>query len=277
MSDAPAGLPPPYQHLKTVSRSAIGQTWIVRDTRHPKDSFRIIQKLDISSNEPSLVEFGQILLSHKAQTLQTLFKETASSHKIYGYFSEEQSFYVVQPMIKGKSLHRLRDLDQWSIVSVLTDILLMLQQVYSWGLGSCCLHPNDLIQCQSDKGWVWTGTGIFKTIVHQVSKQTLPLTELFPKDTAAYFAPEFLQGRFDMGSDLYTVGVSLIQALTQLPLKELVYGDSGYFVIRRSWYRQKQLPDVLVELLTRMVNPNPLKRYSTITAVLNELDKLPAS
>jgi serine/threonine protein kinase len=149
----------------------------------------------------------------------------------------------------------------------------VLQQAYSWGVGSCCLYPSDLIQRQADNGWFWTGNGIFKTIVYQVCKSNISLNSLFPRDTAAYFAPEFLQGRFDIGSDLYTVGVAIIQLLTQLPLRELVHGSDGYFTIRRSWYRQRQLPEVLVEILSRMVHPNPMKRYSITPEVSSDLDK----
>lgn len=266
----------PYQHLKHVGHSFVGQTWVARDTRCEEDFYRLIQKFDFHTDDLSLVEFGQVLLSHKAQALQTLYSDLASAHTIYDYFSEGKSFYLVQPMVKGQCLHRM----PWSgatkpaILPHLRDVLTVLQQAYTWGLSSCCLYPNDLIQRRSDHGWVWTGTGIFKTIVHQVCKPNTTLTRLFPKETAAYFSPKFLQGHFDVSSDLYTVGVATIQALTQLSLKELVYGSDGYFTIRRSWYRQCQLSDALVAVLSRMVNPNPMKCYTSVVEVLNDLETL---
>ncbi|MEL7509532.1 MAG: hypothetical protein AAFX51_02970 [Cyanobacteria bacterium J06636_28] len=273
---APAIAMSPYQYLKPVARSALSQTWVARDTRRDDKTLYIIQKLDFHTDNVSLMAFGQTLLGHKVQTLQPLLKELASAHTIHDSFSDGQSFYIVQSLVRGRPLHRLRLQDPATrppLLPLLSQILMLLQQSYRWGLGSCCLHPGDLIQCQADNSWVWTGTGIFKTIVQQVSKPTLALTDLFPKETAAYFSPEFLQGRFDVRSDLYTVGVAMIQALTQLPLADLVYGNDGYFTIRRNWYRQRQLPDVLVATLNRMVNANPLKRYSTIAEVLDELEQ----
>lgn len=267
-----------YQYLKHVGRSAISQTWVVKDIRQKEDALRIIQKLDFHTDDLSLVQYGQTLLGHKVHTLQTLFKDVSSGYTIYDYFSEGESFYIVQSLVKGKSLHRLHLKDTATgsdVLLLLSKILLLLQQSYSWGLGSCCLHPGDLIQHQSNKNdWVWTGAGILKTVVQQVGKPYLALTDIFPKDTSAYFSPEFLQGQFDISSDLYTVGVAIIQVLTQLSLKDLVHGSSGYFTIRRNWYRQRQLPELLVETLNRMIHPNPIKRYSTITEVLNNLEKL---
>ncbi len=274
--NAPTSLLSPYQYLKHVGRSIICQTWVAKDTRCEEDFFRIIQKFDFHTDDLSLIEFGHVLLSHKAQALQTLFIDIASIYRIHDFFCEGASFYLVQSMVKGQSLHRLtwQDSHEPPILSLLSDILMVLQQVYSWGLASCCLYPSDLIQSQSNNEWIWTGTGIFKMIVYQVCKPKITLTGFFPKDTAAYFAPEFLQGDFDIGTDLYTVGVAIIQALTQLPLKDLVYGNDGYFTIRRSWYRQTQLPEAIVEILSRMVNPNPMKRYATVTELSNDLDKL---
>ncbi|MEM9265759.1 MAG: hypothetical protein AAGA46_09565 [Cyanobacteria bacterium P01_F01_bin.13] len=267
----------PYKYLKKLGQSAISQTWLVRDTRCKSDALRIIQKIDFHTGNLSLVQYGQTLLGHKAQTLQALFRDVASTYTIYNYFSQDRSFYTVQSLVRGKSLHRLCAQDMpvgLQIGPQLAQVLLVLQQSYSWGLGSCCLHPSDLIQRQIDNSWVWTGTGILKTIVQQVGKPSLSLTDLFPKDTSAYFAPEFLQGHFDVSTDLYTVGVAFIQTLTQLPLKDLVHGSDGYFTIRRNWYRQRPIPDVLVETLNRMVNPNQTKRYSSIVEVLSNLEKL---
>ncbi|NEQ54299.1 MAG: hypothetical protein F6K11_29915, partial [Leptolyngbya sp. SIO3F4] len=264
----------PYKYLKNVGHSAISQTWVAKDTRKEENALCIIQKLDFHTDDQGLVRYGQTLLGHKVHTLQTLFKDIGSTYTIYDSFSEGQSFYVVQSLVKGTSVHRLRLQEALlgsQVLVILSQILTLLQQSYSWGLGSCCLQPGDLIQQQSDRtDWIWTGAGILKKVVQQVGEPYLALTDLFPKDTSAYFSPECLQGRVDISSDLYTVGVSLVQVLTQLPIKDLVHGSSGYFTIRRNWYHQRQLPDVLVETLNRMIHPNPSKRYSTITDVLSD-------
>lgn len=266
-----------YQLLKNVGKSAISQTWIAKDTRQKQAPLRIIQRLDLQADDPSLIQFGQTLLHHKAQTLESMFQDIAAPHKNHDYFSEGSSFYIVQAMTKGRALHRLSGhiSGQDNGPKCLTQILMLLQQAYGWGLGSCCLHPGDLIWRQSDGTWVWTGLGIFKTIVQQICKTKISLTDLFPNDTAAYFAPEFLQGRADIGSDLYMVGIATIQALTQQPLKELVHGSHGYYTIRRNWYRQTQTPDFLVHTLNRMISSNPIKRYTTIAEVLNNLERSP--
>ncbi|MEM6254589.1 MAG: hypothetical protein AAF821_16880 [Cyanobacteria bacterium P01_D01_bin.156] len=265
-----------YQCLKNVGRSTTSQTWVVRELHQENASLKILQKLELHNDDDSVVKFAKTLLHHKSHTLQTLFNDIDSEYKIHDYFSDETAFCIVHSMVKGQALHCLDQQTPLTGQQQLVQILRLLQQAYSWGLSSCCLHPSDLIYRQLDGGWVWTGMGVLKTVVQQVCKMQVSLAELFPQETAAYFAPECLQGKCNVSSDLYTVGVAIIQALTQLPLKDLVHGSDGCFTVRRGWYRQLNLPDNLVNVLSRMVNANAEKRYSTVGAVLQDCERIQA-
>lgn len=267
-----------YQLVKAVATEAVGTTFLARDLQVAGQPLRIIQQLDLRSEDPSLTQFGQTLLLHRAQTIQDIFDNLPQVGTLYSYFADEHFFYVVQAMIRGTAWVRMSlnpsiAVRQQQVLALLNTMLTLMQRVYDQGLASCCLYPNDMVWQPTERQSTWTGMGLFKAITQQIRREVL-ISAFFPGDSLAYFAPEFLQGRFHCGSDLYTLGMVSIQALLQKPLPTWVYMSAAHPVAATSWSSWLDLPVELVTVLNRMIALDPLQRYRAPLEVLEDLGQL---
>ncbi|MEO0540652.1 MAG: hypothetical protein AAFZ80_07280 [Cyanobacteria bacterium P01_A01_bin.105] len=269
-----------YQLVRLVGTEAVGKTFLVRDTQVADAALRILQQLDLHSQDESLSAFGQTLLLHRAQTLQDIFDNLSQTGTLHSYFVDGQSFYLVQAVIRGVSWVRRRfsaslAVRQQQVLTLLQDMLMLLQQVYDQGLQSCCLYPNDIVWQPSHHRCVWTGMGVFKAISQQIRQTELPLESFFPGDSQGYFAPEFHQGSFHHGSDLYTLGMVSIQTLLQQPLSAWMQAtDDGGLTVAPTWHRTLGLATDWAQLLNGLTRIHPSQRYQSPIEVLQDLKDL---
>ena len=260
-------------------QEAVGQTCLVRDTQAADSGLRVVQQLDLRSQDASLSAFGQTLLLHRAQTVQDLFDSLPQTGTLHSYFADSSAFYVVQALIRGVSWGRQTvngglPERQRQVLTLLHNMLPLLAQVYSHGLKSCCLYPNDIVWQPTHSRCVWTGMGIFKAISHQIRQTEAPRTDFFPGDSQAYFSPEFHQGQFHPGSDLYTLGMVSIQTLLQQPLSAWVQPDGDRLTVSPDWHRSIDLSNGWIRLLDGLVHRQPEQRYTSPLTVLKDLQDL---
>ncbi len=268
-----------YRFIRVLGTEAVGQTFLVRDTQVADAGLRVVQQLNLSSQDTSLTQFGRSLLLHRAQTVQDIFDHLPQTGTLHSYFTDDRTFYIVQAVIRGVSWSRQQlsptlAVRQQQLWTVLKDLLLLLQQVYDQGLTSCCLYPNDIVWQPAQQRCVWTGMGAFKSIVQQIQQTSQPQSTFFPGDSQGYFAPEFHRGQFHPGSDLYTLGMMTIQVLLQQPLSAWMQADGDRWTIRADWHLQAGLSEGWVDLLKGMVQSDLAQRYRMPLDVLRDLGDL---
>ncbi|NJK36589.1 MAG: serine/threonine protein kinase [Oscillatoriales cyanobacterium RM2_1_1] len=89
--------------------------------------------------------------------------------------------------------------------------------------------------------------------------------------SAEYAAPEQLRGHPQPNSDLYSLGVTCLNALTHLPPFDLVETTSQQWVWQD--YLQQPVSPRLECILDRLIERNPTKRYQSVAAVLKDMER----
>lgn len=92
--------------------------------------------------------------------------------------------------------------------------------------------------------------------------------------SAGYTAPEQLMGKAVFQSDLYSLGVTCIHLLTQVPPFDLVDSAEGNWVWRD--YLSDPISEQLGSILNKLLEGGTRKRYTTAKAVMSDLIAKPS-
>ncbi|MEM9217713.1 MAG: protein kinase family protein [Cyanobacteria bacterium P01_F01_bin.150] len=272
-----------YQFIKTLGSDVDGGTYLVGDTYlegHPKC---VIKRLPLDGKGPRALQFILLLLQKKAEALKHMGTHEQVP-KILAYFEEKHNFYLVEEFIPGRPLSNVlkpkQPLSEDVVVQLLEEVLKILMVVHSWGVIHRCIKPSNIIQRQTDGKLVLTGFGIFR----EISAQSEPFddedarTSIEPEQV--YTSPDQLQGDRHFNSDIYSVGMIGIQALSGLTTAQLAKLRNGR---RRNgtaasmqllWHKDVSASPMLMTVLDRMVHLHSEQRYQTAAEVLEDVRKL---
>jgi serine/threonine-protein kinase len=266
-----------YQVVKELGASHWSSTYLVEDTGLSGHPECVVRRIPLPARSPRALKFILVLLKKKAEALKY-----AGAHdqipKIFDYFEEDQTFYLVEEFITGHPLSAElptgKVLPESAVIDLMRDVLEILVVVHSWGVVHRNINPYNLIRRSSDRRLVLTGFGIFEEISNQIARSRLSTPEPFPANGSAVYAPdEQFHGKVHFNTDLYAVGMIGIQALTGLSTAELVdlRQANGKTLGLLSWYQYAQTESPLVGILNKMVHPEVQQRYHNATEVLDDL------
>lgn len=272
-----------YQLIKVLGSNSLGQTYLVSDMQEPDQPERVIRHLQLPNQTPRTLKFVMALLRKKAESL-TKLSHYNQTPEILDCFDNENSFYLVEEFISGRSLEEElspgNPLSEQRVIQLLQEILDILVLVHGWGLVHRSIKPSSLIRRQSDDKLVLTGFGIFREISAQVLHPSREQSPYQANGASVYLSPEQPQQRqVQFNTDLYAVGMIGIQALTGLSTAELVdLPNGGYrYTEPFSWNEQAKVSPNLAKILNKMIHPDSKQRYQLATEVLDDLRKLKVS
>lgn len=148
--------------------------------------------------------------------------------RLLAYFDEANELYLVQEYIEGTVLDQEivegEPLSEAEVLSLLKDVLIVLDFIHSRGVIHRDIKPANLIRRASDQRIVLIDFGAVKQLESTVCYkpgQVIGGATLI--GTRGYSAPEqFLEGQAVFSSYLYSLGMTAIQALEGLSLTELI-------------------------------------------------------
>ncbi|NES21921.1 MAG: protein kinase [Symploca sp. SIO3E6] len=182
-------------------------------------------------------------------------------------FPEDGEYYLVQEFIQGSTLkHILKSgqrLNKFQVIALLQDILNILRDVHHYTIDNKKIYHRDInpsnLIWQENKGHiVLIDFGITKN-------QHLTKTGQEPIGTPGYAPPEFLQGDVYPSSDIYSLGVTTIEALTGKRLKADSTLEGEY---------KKLAGDDLAVILNKMIRSKIEERYESAQQVIDALQSL---
>jgi serine/threonine-protein kinase len=271
-----------YQFIKILGSDVLGRTYLVGDTQFSGYPKCVVRHLKLPEQNPRTLRFVLTLLKKKAESLQKFSKHDRIP-EILSFFEEDNNFYLVEEFIPGQPLTQdLTPGHTWAnaqAIKLLQEMLEILVVVHGWGVVHRNIKPSSWIRRNSDGLLMLTGFGIFREISAQAMRS--------PNSTAgnstyagngtngasAYIPPDQIQGQLQFNSDLYAVGVIIIQGLTGLTTEVLtqlltagVANDRGH-----TWQAHTQVEPELAMVLTKLVNPDNKQRYQQATEALDDL------
>jgi eukaryotic-like serine/threonine-protein kinase len=253
-----------YQILRKLGRGGFAATYLARNIQAPGHPTCVIKHLKPRVGHPKLLQ----LFRTEARVLDQLSHQQIPNST--ECFERDGEVFMVQDFVAGTDLGKdyLRG-RRWSeaeIRALLSDLLNVLDYVHQHQIIHRDIKPENIIQRQEDGRYVLIDFGAVKELqaVDQVTS-TLVI------GTAGYRSPEYLRGESGFSSDIYGLGITVIQLLTRT--------HPSYFAKEHQqiiWRDKAMVGSELAQIIDRMVCPEVADRYQTTSDVMEDLQQLPA-
>ncbi|NET58805.1 MAG: serine/threonine protein kinase, partial [Symploca sp. SIO2E6] len=211
-----------YRVLSYLSEGGQGTIYLVKDEKSNYPPLYVIKQLnqdDQNSANANAIEVAVKRFKQEAEILKYLTQDGIAQIPSYeNYFELDQEYYLVQEFIKGKTLkeiiHAVERLNKFQIIALLQDILNILSRIHSRYItpDNNAMYHRDIkpsnLMWEEDKGHIFIidfGT----TKYGQVTE-----TGYETYGTPPYAPLELWAGNVYPSSDIYSLGVTAIQALT---------------------------------------------------------------
>ncbi|MEH2104829.1 serine/threonine protein kinase [Nostoc sp.] len=256
-----------YKVIRVLAMGGFGQTYIAQDTRRPGNPICVVKHLK-PGTDPRVFDTAKRLFNSEAETLEKLGNHDQIP-RLLAYFDENQEFYLVQEYIEGHTLaEELIPGKRWNesqVIQLLQEVLEILEFVHRQGVIHRDIKPDNIIRRASDNKLVLVDFGAVKQLRTQLVTVGGQPSATVVIGTPGYMPTEQGQGKPRPNSDIYSLGIIAIQALTGLQPTELQEDpETGEIIWRHSVTVNHQLAAVL----SKMVRYHFKDRYQNATEAL---------
>ncbi|MBW4674343.1 MAG: serine/threonine protein kinase [Desmonostoc geniculatum HA4340-LM1] len=260
-----------YQVLQVLGGGGFGQTYIAQDTHRPGFPKCVVKHLKPVSRSVEFLETARRLFTSEAETLEQLGNHDQIP-RLLAYFEHNQEFFLVQDFIQGHTLKaELTPNERWTenrVIELLEQVLGILQFIHSQNVIHRDIKPDNIIRRQQDGKLVLIDFGAVKQMQTQLLTVAGHTGASIIIGTPGYMSTEQGQGKPRPNSDIYSLGIIGIQALTGLhPINFEEDLDTGEI----SWQHQAQVSCELASVLSKMVLHHFKQRYQSAAEVLRAL------
>ncbi|XZF62018.1 MAG: SUMF1/EgtB/PvdO family nonheme iron enzyme [Gloeotrichia echinulata DVL01] len=246
-----------YEITQTLGGGGFAITFLARDILQPSKPLCVVKQLRSNQSHPRVVEFFE----KEAAILERLGKHPQIP-QLLAHFSENQNLYIVQEFIQGQDLGKEivpgKRLSEQYATRLLQDILEVLSFVHSQGVIHRDIKPQNLMRRHLDGKIFLIDFGAVKELGTLMVNTQGEVASSVVIGTPGYMPNEQKKGKPCLASDVYAVGMTVIQALTGvLPFDLQEEPLTGEII----WRDQAQVSDHLAEVLTKMVRRHFSLRY----------------
>jgi eukaryotic-like serine/threonine-protein kinase len=253
-----------YQILRKLGRGGFASTYLARNIQAPGHPTCVIKHLKPRVEHPKLLQ----LFRTEARVLDQLSHQQIPNST--ECFERDGEMFMVQDFIPGKDLGkdylRGRCWSEAEIRALLTDLLNVLDYVHQNDIVHRDIKPENIIQRSQDGRYVLIDFGAVKELQAKES-----VTSTLVIGTAGYRSPEHLRGESCFSSDIYGLGITIIQLLTRT--HPSFFDRENDRII---WREKAMISSELAQVIDQMVCPAVADRYQTTSEVMQDLQYLPA-
>ncbi|QLE58120.1 serine/threonine-protein kinase [Nostoc sp. TCL26-01] len=258
-----------YRAVKPIGQGGFGRTFLAVDEDKPSKPRCVIKQFYPQAQGTNTVQKAVELFNQEAVRLEDLGKHPQIP-ELLAYFTHEDRQYLVQEFIDGANLAQVLAqrgvFNEAQIRQLLNDLLSVLQFCHSRQVIHRDIKPENIILRNSDKKLVLVDFGAAKSATSTALNQTG--TSI---GSPEYVAPEQIRGRASFTSDIYSLGATCINLLTgRSPF-------DSYEINHDTWVWQQYLKtpfsQELSQIINKMLESIPMRRYQTIEEVLQDLNQ----
>ncbi|MGK7903216.1 MAG: protein kinase [Hormoscilla sp.] len=253
-----------YEITAKLAEGAFGKTFQAKDKKRPGEPTCVVKQLKLVSSSEA-----RRLFKTEAEILEKLGTHDQIP-QLLADLEENGEFYLVQEYIAG---HPLTDelkpgepLEEAQVMSILLDLLEVLEAVHARNVIHRDIKPDNIIRRDGDKKLVLIDFGAVKKIVNQSNPQNTIMI-----GTHGYMPPEQMEGKPQLSSDVYAVGMVAIQAIAGTDPMQLPKDSQTNEVI---WPDRAKVSPELAEVLKTMVRYDHQQRYSSAKEALAAVQAL---
>lgn len=270
-----------YLILEKLGAGGFSQTYLARDKYLPRHPLCVVKCLKPSSNSSISAEAADRLFETEAQVLERLGQQHSQIPTLFAYCREQDQVYLIQEYVDGENLGRWlsrgQRLTSKTAIALLLELLPLLDFLHSHQVIHQDIKPSNLIRRRRDGKVVLIDFGAARLLTETHAEAQSNDADSITVGTPGYMPDEQQLGMPQLNSDLYALGMLVIHLLTGVHPKEF---KQDMFSGEMDWQRylgQQSLDPKLVEILDRMVRVKFSDRYQQASAVLNDLQTLPAA
>lgn len=263
-----------YRILNTLGTGGFSVTYIAEDTDLPGHPRCVVKQLRPSNSKPAALKWAQAKFKKEAETLYQLPRHDRIP-RLLAYFEENGEFYLIQDYVDGEPLRIRSFVDRLSerrVIGILEELLQILQFIHEHGIIHRDIKPPNIIQRRADGRLVLIDFGVVKNI-QQLGNREEATSMTIAVGTRGYISPEQSDGYPRPNSDIYSLGMMAIQAVTGIPSEDLAQQRDPH-TGELSWQKQAFVSQTLIQILDKMVRFNFTERYQSAADVLADLQPL---
>ncbi|WP_293128684.1 serine/threonine-protein kinase [Microcoleus sp. bin38.metabat.b11b12b14.051] len=257
-----------YRPIQVLGKGGFGKTFLAIDEDIPSQPRCAVKQFYFHDRDPEIFKKAVELFHQEAVRLDELGKHPQIP-TLLAAFEQESHIYLVQEFIDGPTLKQELDqsvCDENQIWQLLQDLLPVLQFIHDKRVIHRDVKPENIIRRLSDNKLVLIDFGIAKLLTDSALLRSATLI-----GSQDYVAPEQMRGKVFPASDLYSLGVTCIRLMTQVPPLDM------YDYKTERWYWREFLPKGttiradLGEILDKLLHTHLAQRYSFAEEVLQDI------
>lgn len=259
-----------YEIREVLSNNNFAKTYMGHDHGRPGSPRCIIKQLKLSLLDSKMSNIARRLFYHEALSLEMLGRHDQIL-LLLAYLELEGQFFLVQDFIEGDHLGKILEKEIWTekeVIIFLKQMLEILVYVHSQQVIHRDIKPENIIRRSFDGKYVLIDFGSVKLLPTSLLLKTQKLATkrhlTVPVGTPGYMPPEQKLGHPQPASDLYSLGIIAIEALTR----------QKYDCIRRDWHKFINCSPYLKKILEQLVAENIENRYCSAKSALQDLSRL---
>ena len=263
-----------YRIVKELAEGGFSQTYLAEDTRLPKNPQCVVKHLNPTIDDPIFTQKALELFKAEAETLQELGKHDLIP-QLYAYFQENKEFYLVQEFIAGHPLSTEMSpgsqMAESRVAQIVKEVLEILRFVHKYNVIHRDIKPSNLIRRHSDGKLVLIDFGTVKQVQIDVASAHNKARVTLPIGTPGYMSYEQERGQSVACSDIYSLGMLALQALTGKHPSQFPRDRDNEI----NWRSYAKVGREFAAVLDRMTRCNPSDRYQSVDEVLKDIGRLP--
>ncbi|WP_341731783.1 serine/threonine-protein kinase [Microcoleus sp. EPA2] len=257
-----------YRPIEPLGKGGFGKTFLAVDEDLPSQPRCAVKQFQFYDRDPEIFQKALELFRQEAIRLDELGNHPQIPN-LLACFEQETQIYLVQEFIEGPTLKQELDQNTYSenqVWQLLQDLLPVLQFIHEHRVIHRDIKPENIIRRQSDYKLVLIDFGIAKLLTDTALLR--PATLIGSQD---YLAPEQMRGKVFPASDLYSLGVTCIRMMTQVPPLDM------YDCHTERWWWRDYLPKgttistELGKILDKLLQTHLNQRYSFAVEVLQDI------
>ncbi|MEQ8996888.1 MAG: VIT domain-containing protein [Coleofasciculus sp. B1-GNL1-01] len=258
-----------YRAIHPLGQGGFGRTFRGVDESNPNHPDCAIKQFFPKHSSTTHQEKAAELFEQEAQRLKTLGHHSQIP-QLLDYFSQDKRQYLVQEFIHGQNLAaELASEGPFSELKIrllLRDLLPVLQFIHSHQVIHRDIKPENIIRRPGYGNLVLVDFGAAKFATETILERTGTVI-----GSAAYTAPEQVRGKAVFASDLYSLGVTCIHLLTQIPPFDLFDSHEDAWVWQDYLNANRSISKPLAKILNTLLQSATKRRYQSAEAVLKDL------
>ena len=266
-----------YYVVKQLGRGGVGVTFVAKDLQC-FDRQCVVKQLKPRTTNPQALEVARRLFNREAEIMNRLLGYCDRIPRLLAYFEHNNDFFLVQELIIGHDLSReINSGLRWpeaKCIALLQDILQVLLIVQQNGVIHRDLKPSNLMRRDQDGKIMLIDFGSVKQVSTQIVDAAGQVKQTVAVGTKTYMPMEQMMGRPGFYSDIYALGMIVIQALTGMHPKQLEIDDDGEIIWRNKLDPTVNYQPRFLDILDKMVRYRHQERYATAEVVLSDLKQL---